>query len=784
MKTQSIPEITSLFLTLCYLLIGIIAGPVHGVGPVYLDSEKSVEQRVQDLITQMTLTEKIGQINMPCVYKRELGRDVESKMEGCRKFTLGQSEAGIGPGGGFFTLANNILHKGPRQQAEFFNELQELATEQTRLKLPLLQIEEGTHGLMCSMGTIFPEGLAIGSTWNMDMIRQIYAAAAREARAVGIHQLCTLVVEPIRDPRLGRNEEAYSEDPFLCACIAEAIVKGAQGRDVSSHQNVVAVLCHYPGQSQPISGLERGAMEISERKLREVFLPPWIAGIRKCGALGVMATYPAIDGIPVHGSEEILTGILRQELGFEGLVLSEGNGLETLVYEGVAENYQQAGAIALKAGVDVGISYEPGYMQDMIKNIKETKVPISLLDRAVKRVLRIKFRQGLFENPFVIPEQAVRVVHNHEHEELALRAARQGIVLLKNDGDLLPLKKNLKSVAVIGPNADNERNLLGDYVSRTILLDIVTILEGIRENVSSATKVDYVKGCRVFATDLNEVKKAQQVARQADVAIVVVGENERRTAGQKGTNGEGHDIASLDLTGLQLDLVKAVHATGTPTIVVLVNGRPLSIRWIAEHIPAVVEAWLPGEKGGYAVADVLFGDYNPSGRLAITVPRHVGQLPVYYNYKPSKSYWVKRGWAKSYVDIDASPLYEFGFGLSYTKFEYSDLKIQPQRTGLGGSIHISVNVKNIGKRTGAEVVQLYVNDVLSSVVTPVKELKGFRKVQFKPGEKKMVNFVLTPDHLKLLNKNHEWVIEPGEFEVMVGHSSEDIRRRGRFRILD
>jgi len=291
------------------------------------------EERVQDLLSRMTLAEKIGQINMPCVYKRELGADVASKLAGCRKFTLGQSEPGIGPAGGFFTLADNALHEGPRQQARFFNELQTLATTQTRLKIPLLQIEEGTHGLMCSMGTIYPEGPGLGSTWNLDLIEQVYAATAREARAVGIHQLCTLVVEPIRDPRLGRNQEAYSEDPFLCAAITERIVRGTQGRDVASPEHVAAVLCHYPGQSQPVSGLERGAMEISERVLREVFLPPYVVGIRKCGALGVMATYPAIDGIPAHGSVEIMTNILRHELGFEGLVLGEGNGIETLVYE-------------------------------------------------------------------------------------------------------------------------------------------------------------------------------------------------------------------------------------------------------------------------------------------------------------------------------------------------------------------------------------------------------------------------------------------------------------------
>ena len=751
--------------------------------PLYLDPAKPVEKRVEDLLGRMTLAEKIGQINMPCVYLRELGEDIQAKMEGCRRFTLGQSESGIGPGGGFFTLANNILREGPRQQVRFFNELQRLATQKTRLGIPLLEIEEGTHGLMCSMGTIFPEGPGLGSTWNVDLIREVYAAAAREARAVGIHQLCTLVVEPIRDPRLGRNEEAYSEDPFLCARIAVAIVEGAQGDDVSAPDKVVAVLCHYPGQSQPVSGLERGAMEISERTLREVFLPPWVAGIKKAGALGVMATYPAIDGIPVHGSEKILTHILRGELGFDGLVLSEGRGLGTLIYERVAKDYQQAGAMGLKAGVDVGISYEPAYMGDMIKNLEEAKVPIALLDRAVARVLTMKFRQGLFERRYADPERAVKVVHNKGHRDLALEAAREGIVLLKNEDGLLPLAKDLERIAVIGPNADHEKNLLGDYVSRTILQDIVTILEGIKGKVSPKTQVEYVRGCKVLRTDLNEIPKAREAARRADVAIVVVGENAARSAGQTVTNGEGHDVASLDLTGLQRDLVKAVYDTGTPTVVVLVNGRPLSTPWIAEHVPAIVEAWLPGEQGGRAVAEVLFGDYNPSGRLPITIPRHVGQLPVYYNCKPSKNYWIRHGWGKPYVDMDASPLYRFGFGLSYTRFKYENLIIRPEHTAPGDTIHIHCDVTNVGDREGAEVVQLYVSDMISSVVTPVKQLKGFRKMRLEPGRKETVEFTLEPEHLMLLDRRLEPVVEPGEFEVMVGHSSEDLRLTGRFEIV-
>jgi len=763
------------------LLCGIsLAGSANK--PLYRDPAQPVEARVEDLLSRMTLEEKIGQINMPCVYEHGLGKDIPGKMEGCRKFTLGRSEPHVGPAGGFFTLANTILREGPAQQVKYFNELQELATKQTRLGIPLLQTEEGTHGLMCSLGTIFPEGPGLGSMWNLDLVREIYAAAAKEARAVGIHQLCTLVVEPIRDPRLGRNQEAYSEDPYFCSRMAQTIVEAVQGWDIRSPEHVVAVLCHYPGQSQPVSGLERGAMEISERTLREVFLPPWAAGIKQAGALGVMATYPAIDGVPAHGSEWILTRILREELGFEGLVLSEGGGIGTLVYERLAQDQQHAGALALKAGVDVGISYERGYMGDMAKSVREGLVSEALLDRAVRRILRLKFRLGLFENALVDEARAKGTVNNPRHQELALRAAREGIVLLRNEGNVLPLSKTIDSIAVIGPNADHEKNLLGDYVSLTVLQDVTTILEGIKAAVSPQTKVEYVRGCDVVGDGHDEIAQAKEAARRVKVAVVVVGENEWRSPNRTGTDGEGYDVATLELTGSQLDLVKAVCETGTPTVVVLVNGRPLAIPWIAENVPAVVEAWLPGEKGGQAVTEVLFGDFNPCGRLPVTVPRHAGQLPVYYNSKPSKAYWLKEAWGKPYADLNPTPLYEFGYGLSYTDFAYSDLKIEPKSAGVGGTIWVSATIRNTGSRPGAEVVQLYLSDLVSGVVTPVMQLRGFERVVLEPGEAKTVRFELTPEQLALLDRHLEWVVEPGTFEVLLGHSSKDIRLKGTFEI--
>lgn len=749
-----------------------------GALPPYLDRSQPISVRIDDLMSRMTLKEKVGQLNLPCVYVKELGKDIPSKMAACRKFAAGTYTQEIGPGCGFFTLANEILHDGTRQQAEYFNELQKIALTQTRLKIPLLEDEEGTHGAMFPGGTIFPEGLAIGSTFDLDLVKSIYAAAAAEARAVGIHMLSTLVLELDRDPRMGRNEEAYTEDPYLYSRIAESIVRGTQGDNIAAPDKTVAVLTDFPTQSQPASGLERGAIELSERALRENFLLPWTAAITKAGALGVMAGYPELEDVPAHASEKWTNRVLRQELGFRGVVESEGGGFGSLIYEDIVRNQKEAGALALKAGVDLDITYEPAYMGPLIENVEEGRVPIALVDRAVRRVLELKFRLGLFENPYVDVDHAIRTVHSQSNQDLALRAGREGIVLLKNDRDLLPLKKNLKSIAIIGPNADNVMNQLGDYSPHKVLQHVVTIVEGIRSKVGQGTRVVAVKGCSVMGDDKSGFAEATRAAKSSDVAIVVVGESEQDPR----TDGEGHDIASLDLTGVQEDLVKAVYDTGTPTVVVLVNGRPLSTRWTAEHVPAIVEAWHPGERGGEAVADILFGDYNPSGRLAITIPRHVGQLPVYYNYKPSKAYWIndrKRG----YVDMPATPLYPFGHGLSYTHYEYSNLRIEPLQIHPAGRAQVSVDVNNAGERPGTETVQLYIHEKTGPVATPVKQLRGFQRVDLEPGEVKNVKFALTPKDLQLLDLDMDWRVVPSDFEIMVGRSSEDLPLRGLLKVF-
>jgi beta-glucosidase len=756
--------------------------PPHAEMMPYQNPAFPVDQRVENLLSKMTLEEKIGQLNMPCAYNSELGNTAEERMEGCRKFAAGTLIEGIGPGGGFFTLPNNVLFEGPGQQAMYLNELQRIALGKTRLKIPLLQTEEGTHGLMCAGATIFPEGPALGSTWNMELLEKVYETAAKEARAIGIHQLFTLVIEPNRDPRLGRNQEGYSEDPYLCSRISETIVRAVQGYDVSSSDKVVAGLCHYPGQSAPVSGLERGAMEISERMLREVFLPPWVSGVKDAGALGVMATYPTIDGIPIHSSSAVLTDMLRGELGFEGLVLSEGSGVNTLVYTGLAENPKEASAMAANAGMDVSISFNQGYLHEMTENVEEGKVSMKTIDRSVRRILEMKYRLGLFDNPFVDPEKAVEISHTEKSQKLALQAAREGIVLLKNDDGILPLSKKIRSIAVIGPNADDKNNQLGDYTSRVVLQDIVTVLDGIRNKLGKDVKISYVKGCNVKGDELNEIDKAVKSAGNAEIAALVLGENEWQRENKLGTDGEGYDVATLELTGKQKELVQKVVATGTPTVVILINGRPLAIPWIDENVPAIVEAWIPGEKGGDAIADVLFGDYNPGGKITVTFPRHAGQLPVYYNYKPSKSYWLEDGWGNSYADIDYNPLYEFGHGLSYTTFDYGKLAISPETSGPNGQFNISAEIENTGNRAGSEVVQLYIRDKISTVVRPVKELKGFTRIWLEPGESATVSFTLTHDELKMLDKHLDWVVEPGEFTILLGSSSDDIRLEGTLHI--
>jgi len=778
-------EIVLAIAATCLVGIGSKGTPLAAAQDVpptaaYLDPSQPVEARVNDLLKRMTLKEKIGQLNLPCAYVDELGKTPVEKVAAGRKFVAGTYTGDIGPGAGFFTLINTIQQKDLAEQVNYLNDLQKIATTETRLRIPLLEDEEGTHGVMLPGGTVFPEGLAIGSTFDMPLVKQIYSASAQEARAIGIHLLSTLVAELDRDPRMGRNMEAYSEDPYLYAQIAKNIVAGASGNNVAAPDKVGTVFTDFPTQSEPASGMERGAIEISERALRENFLAPWVSAFN-AGALGVMAGYPEIDDEPEHSSQKWNTDILRNELGFKGIVESEGYGFDSLVYEEVARDQKQAGQMALQAGVDVNITYEPAYMKLLVESVENGEIPESLIDRAVRRVLELKFRLGLFEHPYADLARAQQVVHSQEHRQLALETAREGIVLLRNEGSALPLSKGLKAIAVIGPDADNGWAQLGDYSPSVVPFKVTTILDGIKAQVSPQTKVLYAKGCDVIGGKA-DFTDAVDAAKRADVAIVVVGENPDNAG--KGdvpaTDGEAFDVASLNLTGVQEDLVRAIQATGKPVVLVLVNGRPLSIPWEAEHVPAIVEAWEPGELGGEAVADVLFGDYNPSGRLAITVPRSSGQLPAYYNYKPSKEYWIKQGWSHDggYVDMPGTPLYAFGFGLSYTEFRYSNLRVDPGEISAGGVAKVTVDVANVGPCAGTETVQMYLHEKYAPVSLPVRQLRGFERVTLNPGETRTVMLSIRPVDLMLLDRDMHWRVAPGTFDVMVGSASDHLPLNG------
>ena len=758
---------------------------------MYLDPNQPIEARVEDLLQRMTLEEKVAQMeqltagrlgelmtsmpqeelmawlnrlgvaeeNLAQLFEQRedtiLGEDGSFSSERAKKVI---GESGVGS---VFGLSQSLQ---PKQAAETANKLQKVAVEETRLGIPILLTEEALHGHLARGVTIFPQAIGMASTWDPDLVREIGCVIAEETRAVGGHQTYSPVLDLGRDPRWGRTEETYGEDPYLASRLGVAMVKGLQGENLADGHSIVSTPKHFGGHGQPLGGRDSNMEGITERDLREIHLVPFQAAVEEAGALSAMSAYSMIDGVPCTANRKLLTEILRQEWGFKGYVVSDAYSIEGLqAKHHVAATLKEAIKQAVEAGLDVHL-WGPGFTRPLVELVKEGQVSEETVDRAVRCILRIKFLLGLFENPYIDPERAARVCDSREHRELALRAARESIVLLKNADNLLPLPKDVKSILVTGPNAHNPRNQLGDYSGWS---PVVTVLDGVKAKVSPDTEVRYVKGCDVKGTSTEEIAEAVEAARESDVAIVVVGGS---SWSAEGTSGEAADRATLNLPGMQEELVKAICETGTPIVMVLINGRPLTINWAVEHVPAIVEAWYPGEEGGIAVADVLFGDCNPSGKLPITFPRTVGQLPLYYNYKPS-------GRAYDYVFTSGKPLYEFGYGLSYTKFEYSNLCIAPERMGPAAKVKVTVDVQNVGNREGDEVVQLYLNDVVSSVVTPVKELKGFKRVALDVAEKKTVEFTLTPDHLSLLDRHLERVVEPGTFQIMIGGLT------GRFEVV-
>jgi beta-glucosidase len=764
----------------------------------YKDPKQPTDARIKDLLGRMTLEEKVAQLETVWEKRKLLETDAgEFTSEHAKEFL----NLGIGE---IARPAENkkAPNKTALQTALFTNAIQKWVRENTRLGIPVLFHEEALHGHVGHNSTSFPQAIGLASTWDPEMLTQIYSVTAQEVRARGAHQALAPILDVARDPRWGRIEETMGEDPYLIANMGVAAIKGFQGSDNGVTKNhVIATLKHLAGHGEPTGGLNTAPAPIGERGLREIFLFPFEAVVKLSHPRSVMASYNEIDGVPSHSNGKMLNGILRGEWGFDGVLVSDYYAINELVTRhNLADNRKDAALIAFNAGVDVETPDADSYPH-LTEWVKEGKITTAQIDTAVARVLREKFTLGLFENPYVETKGVDEFVGNAKHRLLSQAAAEKTIVLLKNYKNLLPLDvKKLKSIAVIGPHVNE--TLLGGYSD--VPKQAVSVLQGIKDYVGNKVQVNYAQGTLItldkWTPDVDSVaantrskqrwnadkvelatpsdtkgmiEEAVAAAQKSDVALVVVGDNEA-TSREGWAESHLGDRTDLDLVGQQQELVDAILATGKPTIVLLNNGRPLSITKISETAPAILEGWYLGQETGRAVARVLFGDVNPSGKLPVSIARSVGHLPVYYNYKPA----AKRG----YEFTETTALYPFGFGLSYTQFSYSDFKINKSEAKAGDLVDISVRVTNTGARTGDEIVQLYLHDAVASLTRPVKELKGFKRISLKAKESAVVTFSLAVNQLGFYNTDMKYVLEPGKFEVMVGASSQDIRTKGEFTV--
>jgi beta-glucosidase len=743
----------------------------------YKDSKLPIDDRVTDLLNRMTLEEKVAQ--MLCIWgqKKTVLFDEAGNLN-LHKLGL-QFSNGLGQIG---RLSDTRSGQNAVEMATLGNTLQKFFVEETRLGIPVIFHEECLHGLAAKDATSYPQPIGLASTFNPNLVEEIFTGIAEDARSRGVHQALTPVVDVARDPRWGRVEETYGEDPYLAAQMGIASVRGFQGDgSFKDKKRVIATLKHFAAHGQPESGINCGPVNVSERLLRDTFLYPFKEVIEKANALSVMASYNEIDGVPSHANKWLLQDVLRGEWGFEGFVVSdyyavtELNLREEAISHSVAKDKTEAALLAVEAGVNIELP-DPDCYPNLIQLVQSGRLDESILDELVASLLKYKFRLGLFEDPYVDPE----LIHNEARLEkertIALRAAHETIILLKNEGNLLPLNlKQNSTIAVIGPNAD--RVLLGGYSGTPKYY--ASVLRGIKEKVGSNVNVLYSEGCKITVggswnedavrfpdpeEDRKSIAQAVTTAQKADIIILAVGGNEQ-TSREGWSKVHLGDRASLELFGMQNELVKAIIETGKPVVVLLFNGRPNSINYVNAHVPAILECWYLGQETGYAVADVLFGDHNPGGKLPISFPRSAGHLPCYYNYKPS----ARRG----YLRDDVSSLYTFGYGLSYTTFNFGVPRLEKAAIRTHESTRILVDVKNTGKRAGEEVVQMYVRDIVSSVTRPAKELKGFKKISLKPGESMTVALTISPEHLSFTNIEKEYVVEPGDFEIMVGNSSRD-----------
>jgi beta-glucosidase len=745
----------------------------------YLDAKLPVDKRVADLLARMTLEEKIAQLHGYWFPKSGVLVDDQLRPSLANDKAKSLFVNGLGEISRPSENEDRKKNLGPRQEAELTNAMQKYVIEQTRLGIPLLNHEEGLHGMQGVGATSYPQPIALASSFDPALIEEVMSAVAKETRARGAHHTLAPVVDVMRDPRWGRAEETYGEDPYLVSRMGVAAVRGLQGRVGATGKidanHVMATLKHFAVHGQPEAGMNAGPNNYSERVIREVFFPPFRAAIKEAGARAIMPAYVEIDGVPAHANKLFLQDILRKEWGFDGLVVSDYFAIEQLnSLHHVVDSDAAAAKLALESGVDLELP-DPKLYPLLSGMVKSKQVPIALIDKAVARVLRAKFELGLFEQPYVDVEQADKIAGNTEHVALARKAADRSIVLLKNAGGLLPLDKTkARTIAVVGPNAEPCR--LGGYSG--VPKRCVGLLRGIREAVGPAVKIMWAPGCGITRgsdwwadqvdtptppEDRKMIDDAAAVARKADIVVLAVGDSEQSSREAWAPNHLG-DRPSLDLPGRQDDLARAILAVGKPTIAVLINGRPPSINVLAQGAGAILEGFYLGQEGGAALAAALFGDINPGGKLPVSFARSAGHLPIFYNHKPS----ARRG----YLFDDVTPLYPFGHGLSYTTFAYKNLKVAGAPTKDDPDAHtVTVDVSNTGQRSGDEVVQLYLRDVVSSVTRPVKELKGFERVTLKPGETKTVSFPIGHDALGFWKTTKDFVVEPGKFDVTVGGSS-------------
>jgi beta-glucosidase len=758
---------------------------------IYLNATRSAEERAADLLAQMSLEEKLAQLGSFWVYE---------VLDGLA-FSPAKAARLMQQGIGQVTRLGGASNVRPQQAAELANRIQKFLLDTTRLKIPAVIHEECCSGYMAFGATVFPQAIGVASTWEPALVAEMTAVIRAQMRSVGAHHALAPVLDVARDARWGRVEETFGEDPYLVARMGTADVQGLQGPDL--RDGIVATGKHFVGYGVSEGGLNWAPAHIPPRELREVYLFPFEAAVREAGLASIMNAYHELDGVPCGSSRELLTEILRGQWGFEGTVVSDYFAVNMLQdYHHLAKDKTEAARLALEAGIDIELPSTDCYGAPLRAAVQAGVIREALIDEAVRRVLTQKFALGLFEQPYV--DASVVTFDTPEQRKLAYQLACKSIVLLKNEGNLLPLKKDVRAIAVIGPNADTTRNLFGDYaypahiegmldiketgvfgtpvpdhvLSAEGFIEARSILEAVKGQVSAQTTILYAPGCGILDESRAGFAAAVEAARQADIAVVVVGDKAGIT--DDCSSGEARDRADIDLPGVQGELVRAVYDTGTPVVLVLINGRPVALDWMAEAVPAIIEAWFPAEEGAVAVADALFGAVNPGGKLPITFPRAVGQVPIYYGHKPSGG---RSQWKVDYVSTSVKPLYPFGYGLSYTTFAYDHLRVEPAQADAGQTITVSLDVTNTGARAGDEVVQLYLHHRAASVTRPVKELKGFQRIPLEPGETRTVTFQVPVAIIGFYDQNMEYGVEPGPVDVLVGSSSEDIRLQGAFVIV-